>query len=217
MVTRLIFFGGTFDPVHVGHVRIARALARAVKASRVLLAPTGVNPLKPPPVASAEDRLAMLRLAVRDDDLFEICTLELHRPPPSYTIDTIEILRNQVGPDAEIYLAIGADMLAELPKWRRAADLLGMVRLVVACRPPMTHQAVEEALSDLSATMKILGVKKFHAQAFSTPLLEISSSDIRQKLFKGLATESVVGKEVMEYIRQKGLYKKTTNPTTQTK
>lgn len=206
MSKRLIYFGGTFDPVHLGHVRIARALAEAVRASRVLLVPTGVNPLKPPPVASAEDRLAMLQLAVRDDTLFEVCTLELFRAPPCYTIDTIELVRKQVSPETEIHLAIGADMLADLPKWRRAADLLGLVRLAVACRPPVTHQAVEATLEQLSEKMKLLGRGEIHAQAIPTPMLDISSSDIRQRISKGLPAEDVVEKEVMEYIRRKRLY-----------
>lgn len=210
MANRLLFFGGTFDPVHVGHLRIARALGRAVQADRVLLVPTGVNPLKPSPVAAAEDRLAMLKLAVGNDGLFEICTLELYRPPPTYTIDTVEALREQVGSDAEIHLAIGADMLADLPKWRRSADLLGMVRLVVACRPPMELQDVKKALSDLSTALK---PHEIHAQVVPTPLLEISSSDIRERLFRGLSVESFVTKDVMEYIRRGSLYKKPSKST----
>ena len=209
MAERLIYFGGTFDPVHLGHVRIARALAEAVRAERVLLVPTGVNPLKPPPAATAEDRLAMLRLATRDDTLFEVCTLELFRTPPCYTIDTIELLREQAGAETEIHLAIGADMLADLPKWRRVVDLLGLVHLAVACRPPVTHQAVEATLKQLSEKMKLLGRGKIHAQAIPTPMLDISSSDIRQRISEGLSAESFVGKvekEVMEYIRRKRLY-----------
>ncbi|MBN1554754.1 MAG: nicotinate (nicotinamide) nucleotide adenylyltransferase [Phycisphaerae bacterium] len=206
MADRLLLFGGSFDPVHVGHVRIARALADGVGASRVLLTPTGVNPLKPPPAASGEDRLAMLKLAVRDDDLFEICTLELFRPPPSYTIDTVEALRERQGPSVPIDLAMGADMVKDLPKWHRAADLLRQVRLVVACRPPMTVEDVEKELNHLSSILADRGVDSFDARAISTPLMEISSSGIREKLRKGESVEDVVQKEVIDYIHVKGLY-----------
>ncbi len=205
MSERWVYFGGTFDPVHVGHIRIARALAEGVGASRVLLAPTGVNPLKPPPIASGEDRLAMLTLATRYDDLFEICPLELNRQPPCYTIDTIEQLRGQLPPDAEIHLAIGADMLADLPKWRRISELLGMVHLAVACRPPMTQRDVEEAIQKLAPVLTG-GREIIRAQAVATPLLDISSTEIRRKLSKGESVDSFLQKEVLEYIIQNKLY-----------
>lgn len=206
MSERWIYFGGTFDPVHVGHIRIARALAAGVGASCVLLAPTGVNPLKPPPIASGEDRLAMLTLATRHEDLFEICPLELHRPPPCYTIDTIELLQKQVNPDTEIHLAIGADMLADLPKWRRISELLGMVHLAVACRPPMTQQDVEKAIKQVSSIIFASGKNPIRAQAVATPMLDISSTEIRRKLSKGESVEPFLQKEVMEYIIQNKLY-----------
>lgn len=213
MKSRVIYFGGTFDPVHVGHVRIAHALGKAVQASRVLLVPTGVNPLKPPPIASAADRQAMLELAVRDDDLLEICTLELRKSPPIYTIDTIETLRGQLSEGTDIHLAIGADMLADLPKWHRVVELLGMVRLMVACRPPMMLKDIEEALSNLSVVLKMPERKKIRARAVPTPPLEISSSDIRERLSKGLSVELLVKKEVMEYIRRNRLYKRPSEKT----
>ena len=204
MSERWIYFGGTFDPVHVGHIQIARALAEGIGASRVLLVPTGANPLKPQPIASAQDRQAMLELAIQHDELFDVCTLELYRQPPCYTIDTIELLRKQLPPEAEIHLAIGADMLADLPKWKRVTDLLGEVHLVVASRPPMTHQAVQVAIEKLAVTMKSLGRDILHA--VSTPLLEISSSEIREKLSKGESMEPFVEKEVMDYIQRQKLY-----------
>jgi nicotinate-nucleotide adenylyltransferase len=207
MAKRVVFFGGTFDPVHVGHVRIARALGTAVRADRVLLTPTGVNPLKPPPVASAEDRLAMLRLAIRNDEWLDVCELELHRTPPCYTIDTIEALREQLGPETDIYLAVGADMPADLPKWRRAGDLLNRVRLLAACRPPMKLPDVEKALAKLAETMKARGVQKIHAQAVETPLLDISSSDIRKRLREEQDVDDVLEPSVLEYIRQHNLYR----------
>lgn len=207
MSKRWLYFGGTFDPVHEGHLRIARALAEAIGASRVLLVPTGVNPIKPPPAASAEDRLAMLRRAVGDESLLEICDLEIRRPPPCYTIDTVEALQTHLGPETELHLAVGADMLADLPRWRRAVDLLRQVPLVVACRPPLTLPRVEQALKTLADTMmKSFGLETFRAQAIPTPLLEISSRDIRHRISKGLSVEGLVPKEVMEYIRENELY-----------
>ncbi|MBN1942843.1 MAG: nicotinate (nicotinamide) nucleotide adenylyltransferase [Phycisphaerae bacterium] len=206
MAARIMVFGGTFDPVHIGHVQIARALGRGVGAERILLVPTGVNPLKSPPVASGEDRLAMLKLAVRGDDLFEISELELNRRPPIYTMDTIEALHQKYGPETTLYLAMGADMLADLPRWHRAADLLRQVHLAVACRPPVNLPGVEKALSDLAGVMKARGLAEIHAQAVPTPMLEIASSDIRNRLAKGLPVESFVQKDVMKYIREKGFY-----------
>lgn len=207
MAYQILFFGGTFDPVHAGHLQIARALGEAVQARKVLLVPTGVNPLKSPPAASAEDRLAMLKLAVAGEDLFEICTLELKRTPPIYTIETIEILQKQLGPDAEIHLALGADMLADLPKWHRVTELLGMVHLVVAGRPPMTTDAVKRKLSDLAESMKKRGLEHLHAKVVATEMRNVSSTEIRKRISEGNSTEDHVNKKVMDYIFRKGLYR----------
>lgn len=206
MAARTLLFGGTFDPVHVGHLRIALALAEAVGVTRVLLVPTGVNPLKPPPVASCEDRLTMLKLATKNDARFEICERELHRPPPSYTIDTVEARRANVGPAEEIHLAMGADMLGDLPKWHRAVALLRQVRLAVACRPPMTVEAVEDALRELAEAMKPLGLETLHARAIPTPLLEISSTDLRRRIAAGQGIAGLLPEAVEAYVREKQLY-----------
>ena len=110
----LVLFGGSFDPVHHGHLIVARAVAELRGFNRITLVPAAQSPHKRDAHASAEHRLAMLRLAVEDDELFDICDSEVKRSPPSYSIDTVEALRSQHGGDVELHWVIGADMLIDL-------------------------------------------------------------------------------------------------------
>lgn len=202
---RILWFGGTFDPVHNGHLIVARSAAEQAGAERVTLVPTGCNPLKDKPAASPEERLLMLERAVDGDELFDIDVIELHRSGPSYTVDTLEYaVREKKG--REILLLIGSDALEELPSWHRVGDLLKAVSLLVACRPPNEPVHVEKMISK---TRKSLGPKTadaFRASVVSAPLLEISSTDVRRRVRRGRSIRYLVPDMVAAHIAERGLY-----------
>ena len=127
-------FGGTFDPIHHGHLRTALELLRRIALAQVLFVPSARQPLRGPPVAPAGTRLAMVRAAVREEPGFAVDTRELERPGPSYTVDTLQSLRDDHG-QRPLCLLLGMDAFLSLPRWRRWEELLGLAHIVVAHRP----------------------------------------------------------------------------------
>ncbi len=202
---RILWFGGTFDPVHNGHLIVARSAAEQAGAERVTLVPTGCNPLKDKPAASPAERLLMLNRAVHGEELFDIDEIELHRSGPSYTVDTLEYaVREKTG--HEILLLIGSDALEELPSWHRVGDLLKAISLLVACRPPAEPVRVEKILSKTRASLGREAADAFRAAVVSAPLLEISSTDIRRRVRRGQSIRYLVPDTVAEHIVKRGLY-----------
>ena len=152
---KIAIYGGTFDPIHHAHLILARQAIETLGLSKVILVPAAISPLKKSaPVASGELRLAMLRAAIKGEPKFEVDECELLRPPPSYTIETVEEIRRREG-DASIYCLIGEDNVEQLPRWHRFAELEKMVRFVVLDRsgkqPSHSYQLIHRRL-DISAT-----------------------------------------------------------------
>lgn len=205
MPRRIALFGGTFDPVHFGHLVTARAIAEECGFERITLVPSASPPHKTGAAGSSAQRLAMLQLAIRDDPQFEICRLEIARPGPSYTFDTLQALIGEHGPDCELSWIIGLDMLEELHKWHCAEEVVDLAQIVVAARPPWQQQAARllKRLAKHFGADQIDGIR----QSFvSTPLLDISSSDIRQRVGDGLSIRYLVPDNVRCYIEDQGLY-----------
>ena len=204
MSHRVLVFGGTFDPIHLGHVAIAQELAESVEADQILIVPTAGNPLKGGPVASPADRLAMIRAATAELSGVEVSRVELDQPPPCYTIDTIRRLR-QDQPDAEFVIAMGADSLRDLPRWVEAKALLEMSEFAIACRPPWT-------LADLQREAKrLLGLpehlrEKLSCAGVATGLHDLASSTIRARLARGDSVTDMLHPAVLAIIQQRGLY-----------
>ncbi|HDY65698.1 MAG TPA: nicotinate (nicotinamide) nucleotide adenylyltransferase [Phycisphaerae bacterium] len=208
MAEQKILFGGTFDPVHFGHLIIARSVAETLNARRVVLIPACTSPFKNAPVASAEDRLSMLQLATEGEELFDICDLELRRTPPSYTIQTVEqLLREQEGgEETEFSLVIGGDMLADLPKWHRVDDLLRQVRVLVVPRPPFSRADVEQEIAAMQGKFPPRPAASLNKPVISTPLIDISSTEIRRRQAAGLSIRYLLPEPVRDYIVSKRLY-----------
>lgn len=202
----MALFGGTFDPVHFGHLITARAVAEQCGFERITLVPAASAPHKERARTSAEHRLSMLRLAIGDDPMFDICTLELSRGGPSYTYDTLVALRDLYGQDAKLNWIIGADMLEDLGSWRRIDDLLGIAHLVVACRPPWSER-VEELLEGLKGHLPAESLTRIHQAIVPTPLLDISSSDIRSRVVNRRSIRYLTPEVVRCYIDERGLYR----------
>lgn len=181
---RIGVFGGTFDPVHVGHLAIALAALETVPLERVLFVPARHSPLKDAPVASAADRLAMLVAATRDEPRFVVSPLELEREGPSYTVDTLEALKGE----GELFLILGSDALADLDRWRSPDRIRALATILVARRP----QAPESGA---------------HARTFDAPSLEISSHELRARAARGHSLRYLVPDEVWRHIERTGLYR----------
>jgi nicotinate-nucleotide adenylyltransferase len=204
MAQPLILFGGTFDPVHNGHLIVARHLAEARGLDRIVLVPAATPPHKSPAEAPGKDRLRMLRLAVEGDGLFDVSDLELSRSGPSYTIDTVRALRRQASA-GHVALVIGADMLEELPHWHQAGQLLDEVEVLVAPRPPWDRR-MGEIFASLEARLRVDQLDRLRQAVVGAPLIEISSSDIRRRVRDGRSIRYLVPEPVSTYIETTGLY-----------
>lgn len=187
-----------FNPPHLGHVALARAAAERLGLGRVLLTPVLVPPHKPAKWdPGAAHRLAMCRLAVEGDPRLGVCTIELERPGPSYTVDTLRSI-HESNPDAELTLIVGADMARTLGSWREPREILGLARLAVAEREGSTRDEVTEALAQLDESARIAFV--------DMEPLDISSSLVRRRLTAGEPIDELVGTKVTGYIAEHELY-----------
>jgi nicotinate-nucleotide adenylyltransferase len=151
--SRVAFFGGSFDPPHLGHLAVARAARAAFALDTVLFAPVGKQPLKPEgPAASFEDRLAMTRLAIAGEPGFELSLLDTPRtvagsePRPNYSIDTLAGLKSSLGPGCALFCLMGADSFLGLRRWHRAAEIPFVAPLIVASRPGQPSEGLMDAL-----------------------------------------------------------------------
>ncbi len=205
MPQRIVLFGGTFDPVHNGHLAIARAIAEECSFEHITFVPSAKPPHKQQAHAAAEHRLAMLELAIAGDDLFHICELELARSGPSYTIDTLTALAREAGEDAELYWIIGADMLPDLPSWHRASEVLDLANILVAVRSPW-HERLEEVFASLGGSFTGAQIGRLRRGVVRTPLIDISSTEVRRLVRQGGAVGHLVGEAVSRYIAEHGLY-----------
>lgn len=205
MTERIVLFGGTFDPVHNGHLIAARAVGEQRGYRRITFVPSARGPHKGPAVASDADRLKMLNLAVDGEDMFEVSQAELQRPAPSYTFDTLQEIKEACDDDTPIDLVVGADMLADLINWYRADDVVKMARLVIAARPPW-HEKIGAISALLAERFGKHQAADLVVGICTTPLIDISSSEIRERLTAGLPIRYMVPDAVEEYIRSRGLY-----------
>ncbi|CAJ0993027.1 nicotinate-nucleotide adenylyltransferase [Pantoea sp. Nvir] len=207
-------FGGTFDPVHFGHLFPVEALAQQAKLTRVLLLPNNVPPHRPQPEASAVQRMNMLRYAIRNRPLFEIDSRELMCDTPSWTVATLEVLRNERGPQAPLGLIIGQDSLLSLSKWYRWQDLLSLSHLLVCKRSGYSVELGSPEIRrwlDKHITTQIEQLHQ-HPAGFiwmaNTPLVNISATGIRQRRLQGLDCNHLLPADVFDYINRAGLYLK---------
>jgi nicotinate-nucleotide adenylyltransferase len=145
---RVLIFGGTFDPPHRAHVELPPRIAQQLGCDRLLYVPAALNPLKvdSPPTDSSH-RLEMLRRAVVDVPNAEICTIELERKGPSYTVDTLEELRRRLGEDVEMRLLIGGDQALEFHRWKDWKRIIELAEPVVMLRPPWNRETFREQLA----------------------------------------------------------------------
>lgn len=193
--------GGTFDPIQIAHLVIAEQARVCLGLQEVLFIPAG-DPWRKrgQNITIAEHRVAMVRLAIASNPYFLLSLIEVERPGPSYSVDTIEQLQLEFGGGIELYFIMGMDAVFDLPNWKEPERLSRLCRLVVMARPGYDRSgllALDEQVPGLSERLVLL----------EAPLLDISSSDIRQRVAQGLPIRYLVPDEVGRYIREHGLYR----------
>ena len=199
---RIGVLGGTFDPPHVGHLWLATLAADAIGLDRVLFMPASTPPHKGGRLVSrVADRLLMTRLAISGEDAFELCPIEMERPGPSYTIDSIDELERLYLGEAQLYLLMAADSLNAIDTWREPDRLLERIEWVVGPRPG-------SPLPDRSALEERFGANASRIHLLSGPSLDVSSSEIRRRVAAGQAIRYLVPRGVEELIVERGLYRR---------
>ena len=190
--------GGTFDPIHIGHLVVAEEARIKLELREVLLVPAGQPWLKlDRNITAAVHRVEMVRRAIADNPHFRLCALEVERPGLSYTVDTLTMLRKQLGSEASLFFILGRDTLAELPLWKEPEKLVQLCRLVVAPRlgsKDLKH--LETAVPGLLDKVIQLDM----------PVIGISSSGIRHRIAQGVSIRYLVPPEVEKYIREQRIY-----------
>lgn len=201
-------FGGTFDPIHLGHIEPVVHLAKQLNLQHVKLMPAHILPHKPQPIASVDERLDMVKLVCQQYPIFHLDCRELHRDSKSYTIDSIKELRAE-NPDSTIYFFIGTDSLLSLETWYQIDALLNLCHFVVSARPGyktehLTNPFFKQRLVfNESELLKHPVGKIFIAQ---TPQLDISSTKLRAELKSTRSLEQFLPESVASYIKTKQLY-----------
>ncbi|MFE8153997.1 nicotinate-nucleotide adenylyltransferase [Brenneria goodwinii] len=207
------FFGGTFDPIHYGHLKPVIALANIVGLNQVVILPNNVPPHRPQPEASPQQRQRMVELAVEDNPLFSVDDRELQRQQPSYSIDTLETLRAELGNTKPLAFIIGQDSLLTLHQWQRWQDILNVCHLLVCARPgyrskmdtPALQQWLEDHLTQDPHDLH----RQTHGLIFlaHTPLVTISATEIRQRRQQNLGCDDLLPPAVLRYIDAHNLYR----------
>jgi nicotinate-nucleotide adenylyltransferase len=191
---RLGILGGTFDPIHSGHLILAEQLKEELKLQKVIFTPSANPPHKENhPVSPAKDRLQMVKLAIRDNPDFLISDLELERKGKSYTIDTLTRLL-KLYKDSELFFLLGSDAIDELPTWKEPDKIFQKVKVVIALRPGFDRINQKNRFVQKSLVVPING-------------LNISSSQIRERIREGKSIRYLVPAGVEEFIQSKNLYR----------
>lgn len=191
--------GGTFDPIHLGHLVVAEEARARFELERVIFVPNRQPPHKKDyQVTDAEHRYAMCLLATASNPFFEVSREELERPGPSYTVDTLRAFRARLGADAELYFITGADAVLEIMTWREPEAILAEAHVVAVHRPGF----------DLSRLAAVVGAERAaRIRTMPMPGLEISSTDLRRRVAEGKSIRHLTADAVVDYIYKMGLYR----------
>jgi nicotinate-nucleotide adenylyltransferase len=201
---KIVLFGGTFDPIHIGHTRVASFCAERIGAEKLIFVIAKYSPVKThPPAADDKSRLAMVKLATAGERRFDISGYELKKKSPGYTIETVRKFKKDWGPAVELYWLVGADCVDDLPKWYKIKELIDECNLSVMYRGGFDRP-------DFSKFKKIWGaerVEKLQRNIIQTPLIDISSTEVRDLIAAGEDVSQKVAPAVLKYIRSHNLYR----------
>ena len=200
---KIALFGGTFDPIHIGHTTVADAAARQIGAEKVVFIPAKRSPLKHLfPQANENHRYAMTALAISGNEKFELSDYELNKSGHNYTLDTVRYFQGSLGREAELYWLAGADSVADLPHWYGITELIDECNLSVMYRGGFDRP-------DFTKFVRLWGaerVAKLERNVIKTPLIETSSTKIRSSIAAGQSINNMAAPKVADYIREHHLY-----------
>ncbi len=216
-------FGGTFNPIHRGHIKVAKEVKQGFGLDRIWLIPAAVPPHKEGgKIVPAEDRLEMIRLAVGNDLDFSVSDVELKRKGPSYTIDTLKHFKSILSDETFLYFIVGLDAFLEIDTWKSFGDLFNEVPFIAISRPGAGYfgktakkwETLEKLLfSKVSMAYHFDDAKQAYVHPEKKPVyvfdvtpIDISATEIRKRIRSGFSIESMVPEKVKEYIESKGLY-----------
>ena len=198
--SKLGVFGGTFDPVHIGHLIAAEETRMQLQLDEVMFLPAGEPWLKSHrDITPAEQRLAMVKLAVQSNPSFRASDLEIRRPGPTYTVDTLEDLTERLGDESELYLTIGMDALKELSEWKRPSRLFELSKIIAVSRPGYEDY-------ELDSLENICRGASARVTRIQAPQVGIVGSEIRLRVSRGQSIKYHVPDSVEQYIYQNKLY-----------
>jgi nicotinate-nucleotide adenylyltransferase len=198
---RVGVIGGTFDPIHYGHLAAAEEARVKVELEKVVFVVAGLPPHKlDEEVTPVEHRLAMVELGIQSNPYFELSRVDVDRPGPSYTVDTMSILQERFGEETELFFVMGLDSLVELPTWHEPHRLVRLCRLIAVSRPgfDVDLAGLESAVPGLSSRLETIDM----------PEVDISSTDLQRRVRVGLPIKYQVPEQVERYIQEHQLYKR---------
>jgi nicotinate-nucleotide adenylyltransferase len=219
---RIGLFGGTFNPIHRGHLWAASEVKKSFKLDQISLIPAALPPHKTcGAVAKADDRLEMIRLSIADFPGITVSAVELNRPGPSYTIDTVRHFKKMLADDSQIFLIMGLDAFLEIDTWKSYTELLKQIAFIVMARPNADYPDADQGWkilvdylnSTLSADYEFLDERGCYISEGRQPIytididaMDISSTKIRECIKTKKTVENLVPLEVADFIQSKGLY-----------
>ncbi len=206
---KIALFGGTFDPVHLGHTTVAADAAEHIGAEKIIFIPAKRSPLKGfLPKANDNHRLKMISLAIAEQKIFEVSDCELKKPAPSYTLETVRQFQDEYGSETLIHWLVGADSVDDLTYWYQ------IVELIDACIITTMYRAGCKA-PNFAKFEPLWGpqrIEKLRQNVIQTPLIDISSTEIRDRLAAGRDVTDMLTPSVADYIRKHGLYQPKDSP-----
>jgi nicotinate-nucleotide adenylyltransferase len=204
---RLGVFGGSFDPVHYGHLLLAECCREQCRLDQVCFVPAASPPHKHRELAArGTDRARMLELAIADHDRFHVSNLELSRGGVSYTVDTLAAIRREQ-PDAEMFLLLGSDSLVDLPNWKNAAEICRLATPAVVWR----RDTPRPDYSVLAGCVEPVRLKSFEDFRVDMPSIELSSTEIRRRIASGRSVRYQTPPAVIQFIAERALYRRNEN------
>jgi nicotinate-nucleotide adenylyltransferase len=205
LACRIGLYGGTFDPPHAGHLISAQIVAETLNLSKVIFLPAGQPPHKTNlAITPVHHRLKMVELAIADNPRFELCDWETRQPGPNYTIQTVRHFQELMQPNNEFYWIIGADSLADLPKWFEFESLIETVSIATAFRGGFE---IERIFEELKPKLSPAHLEKLRKNLVKTPMIEIAAHELRSRVQRGLGLRYFVPPSVEDYINKEGLYR----------